>query len=189
MVDNSKPLGIILWFTGLSGSGKTTLAEAVKASLKKINISVCILDGDIVRATNHQNLGFSESDIKSNNSLIVDMCVLERKKYDVVMVPIISPYRQSRNEALMELSPGFYEIYFSASLECVRRRDVKGLYDKADNGLINNMIGVSPNNEYQIPITPDFIINSEKDKLSISVGDLFRFIVFQLKKLSKFEHL
>ena len=189
MVDNSKPLGIVMWFTGLSGAGKTTLAEAVTVSLKLINISVCILDGDIVRTTNHRTLGFSEKDIKINNSLILDMCVEERKNYDVVMVPIISPYRTSRKEALMKLSPGFYEIYFSASLECVRRRDVKGLYDKADNGLINNMIGVSPNNEYQIPISPDFIINSEMETFHQSVENFFQFIVSQLQKLPEFQHL
>ena len=169
MVDNSKPLGIILWFTGLSGAGKTTLAEAVKASLKIINISVCILDGDIVRATNHRNLGFSESDIKSNNSLIVDMCVIERKNYDVVMVPIISPYRQSRKEAFMKLSPGFYVIYFSASLDCVRQRDVKGLYAKSKKGLIKNMIGISPANPYQPPKSPDFVINTEMETFHQSV--------------------
>ena len=91
---------------------------------------------------NHQNLGFSESDIKSNNSLIVDMCVMERKNYDVVMVPIISPYRQSRKEALMKLSPWFYEIYFSASLDCVRQRDVKGLYAKARAGVLKGFTGI-----------------------------------------------
>ena len=189
MVDNSKPLGIILWFTGLSGSGKTTLAEAVKASLKIINISVCILDGDIVRATNHQNLGFSESDIKSNNSLIVDMCVMERKNYDVVMVPIISPFHQSRKSARKKLSPKFYEIHFSASLDCVRQRDVKGLYSKAEKGLINNMIGVSPGNQYQPPISPDFVINTEIEPLPLSVEKFLQFIETHHHKQSKFDDL
>ena len=176
-------------FTGLSGAGKTTLAEAVKASLKIINISVCILDGDIVRATNHRNLGFSESDIKSNNSLIVDMCVIERKNYDVVMVPIISPYRQSRKEAFMKLSPGFYVIYFSASLDCVRQRDVKGLYAKSKKGLINNMIGVSSANQYQPPISPDLVINSEMEPLPLSVEKVFQFVVTHHRKQSKFDDL
>ena len=72
-------------------------------------------------------MGFSESDIKINNVLIANLCAEERKNNDVVNVPIISPYNQSRRDAKKNLQPGFYEIYFSAYLNCVRQRDVKGL--------------------------------------------------------------
>ena len=184
MVDNSKSLGIILWFTGLSGAGKTTVAEAVLTYLQKKHICTHIIDGDMVRATYHRNLGFSETDIKFNNAFIVDLCVEERKNYDVVMVPIISPYQQSRNEARKKLSPKFYEIYFSASLDCVRQRDVKGLYSKSKKGLIKNMIGISPANPYQPPKSPDFVINTEMETFHQSVENFLRFIVMHHSKLS-----
>ena len=106
--------GIILWFTGLSGSGKTTVAERVSTRIQEKDISVQIIDGDQVRTTRHRHLGFSERDIKTNNELIVNLCVEERKIFDVVIVPIISPYSQSRREARIKLQPRFYEIYFSA---------------------------------------------------------------------------
>ena len=126
-------------------------------------------------------MGFSESDIKTNNALIANLCLEERKNSDVVIVPIISPYRQSRRDARMKLHPGFYEIYFSASLDYVSQRDVKGLYAKSVAGSINNMIGVSSTNPYQPPESPDFIINTEKENIQQSVENLLR---FSMKHLS-----
>jgi len=172
--------GIILWFTGLSGSGKTSVAESVSVCFQEINISVQIIDGDQVRATRHKYLGFSEKEIKINNALIANLCKERRMHSDLVIVPIISPYRQSRSEARIKLHPGFYEIFFSASLDCVSRRDVKGLYAKAATGSINNMIGVSPTNPYQPPESPDIIINTEKEKIQLSVEKLFRFTMMHL---------
>ena len=150
----------------------------------KKKISACIIDGDGVRETTHRHLGFSESDIKTNNALIVNLCLEERKNSDVVIVPIISPYRQSRKDARMKLHPGFYEIYFSANLDCVRQRDVKGLYAKSSAGSINNMIGVSTTNPFQPPKSPDFIINTEKESIQQSVEKLFNFSVICLSKVN-----
>ena len=156
---------IVLWFTGLSGAGKTTVAEGVLFSLKEKNISAHIIDGDKVRSTIHPHLGFSEGDIKSNNALIANLCVEERKNYDVVIVPIISPYDQSRREARKKLNPGFYEVYFSASLDCVKQRDVKGLYAKSANGSINNLIGVCKTS-HTTHDTEDIVVGSVNADLS-----------------------
>jgi len=172
--------GIVLWFTGLSGAGKTTIAERISACLQEINISVQIIDGDQVRTKLHRHLGFSERDIKTNNELIVNICVEERKNFDVVIVPIISPYSQSRRVARIKLQPRFYEIYISANIDCVRQRDVKGLYAKSDSGTINNMIGVSSANPYQPPESPDLIIDTENESIQQSVENLFRFSMIHL---------
>ena len=126
----------------------------------------------------------TESDIKINNVLIANLCAEERKNNDVVIVPIISPYSQSRRDAKKNLQPGFYEIYFSANLNCVRQRDVKGLYAQSESGSINNMIGVSIANPYQPPKSPDFIINTEKESIRQSVEKLFNFSVICLGKVN-----
>lgn len=169
--------GIIFWFTGLSGSGKTTIAEAVKPLLENSGYSVLILDGDDVRERLHVNLGFSPEDIKKNNSLIVRLCIQYRLDYDVLLVPIISPYLSSRSEARRLLGKGYYEIFFSASLETVIRRDVKGLYEKAKNNEIKNMIGYSPSNVYEPPSNPDFTIRTEIDSVEKSSYEFYRFIL------------
>src|SRR3989338_3709022 len=110
---------LVFWFTGLSGSGKSTVADGVKPLLEKAGYKTIVLDGDEVRRRHATSLGFSEEDIKKNNSLIVGLCEETRQKYDVILVPIISPYAASRQEAKKRLGDGFYEIYFNADLHCV----------------------------------------------------------------------
>ena len=54
--------GFVLWFTGLPCSGKTTVADAVARELKRMNLKVERLDGDIVRKGLTRDLGFSKED-------------------------------------------------------------------------------------------------------------------------------
>lgn len=172
---------LVFWFTGLSGSGKTTVAEAVKPLLEKAGYSVLILDGDDVRNRLHVNLGFSEEDIKMNNYLIIELCKKYRDKYDIIFVPVISPYIYSRKEAKRLLGKKCFEIYFSADLETVMKRDVKGLYTKAKNNEINNLIGYSPSNKYEPPQNPDFVISTGVDPAEISITHFHHYVLFQIK--------
>ena len=41
--------GFTVWFTGLSGAGKSTLAEMLFHELRRRDLAVEILDGDVVR--------------------------------------------------------------------------------------------------------------------------------------------
>ena len=167
---------LVLWFTGRSGSGKTTIANLVCERLKEKGEKVMIIDGDVVRNTIHGNLKFSPDDIKENNKLIALMCKENLGHYDYILVPIISPFRESRNFARELLSPQFAELYVKASLnECVRR-DVKGLYKKASEGLIDNFIGVSPQTPYEEPDNPEIIIDTENEDISTSVGKVLKYI-------------
>jgi len=174
--------GLVFWFTGLSGSGKTTVAMATKHLLKESGYSVLILDGDDVRSRLHIELGFTPEDIRINNFLIVQLCETQREKFDVLLVPVISPYVSSRAEAREKLTEGFYEIYFSADLNTVMERDVKGLYKKAKNNEIANLIGYSPSNIYEPPQNPDYILDSSSEAVEKSVTKLYNFIMDQLKR-------
>ena len=165
---------IVIWFTGLSSAGKSTVADGIEALLREDGIRVLILDGDDVRRRYHRHLGFSADDIKTNNRLIVDLCRAHRDRYDVLLVPIISPYVESRLDARRRLSPGFFEIHCTASLETVRQRDVKGLYSKAQNGEIGNLIGVSPETPYQPPASPDLRLHTGHQSPDDSIERLTR---------------
>ncbi|HPC33650.1 MAG TPA: adenylyl-sulfate kinase [Syntrophales bacterium] len=173
--------GLVFWFTGLSGSGKTTVATAVKELLEAAGYAVLVLDGDDVRKRLHVHLGFSEADIKKNNQLIAGLCQEALRHYDVIMVPIISPYRVSRAEARLLLGKRFYEIFFAADLETVMQRDVKGLYKLARENKIRNLIGYSPSNVYEPPEAPDLIIDSRMETIEGSTDKLHGFILTQLK--------
>lgn len=171
----------VFWFTGLSGAGKTTVANALAESLIQQGHRVLILDGDYVRQNLHIDLGFSPADIMKNNALIAELCIKYRHEYNVILVPIISPYRQSRQKARDLLSPEFYEVYFSANLETVIARDVKGLYAKASRGEIPNMIGLSPESVYEPPLKPDYIVDSSCQQIKDSTSGLESFVLQHLK--------
>ena len=169
--------GLVFWFSGLSGVGKTTVANLVREKLNSQGFKVSVLDGDDVRTRLHRHLGFSESEIKENNKLIVGLCESERKSADVVLVPIISPYVESRVSARLQLSPGFFEIYFVAAISILENRDTKGLYGKARNGEIDNLIGYSPNSPYEPPETPDLLIDTGIVSINKACNILTSFIL------------
>jgi len=159
----------ILWFTGLSGSGKTTIALELKKELEKRGKSVEVLDGDVVRNTLHKNLGFFREDIRENNRLIANLAKEKSSRFDFILIPIISPYREDREMARSIIGSSFMELFINAPLtECVKR-DVKGLYKKALTGEINNLIGVSKSNPYEAPEKPDLEIKTNQLDLPKSV--------------------
>ena len=166
----------VLWFTGLSGSGKTTLANLLKEKLEKKGIKTAIFDGDAVREKITRHLGFSKEDIWINNKTIAELVVENKDKFDVIIVPVISPYREHREKVREIIGNSFNEIYIKASLEECMKRDVKGLYKKALEGEIDNMIGFSEKNPYQPPRNPELVIDTEKLSTEESLNKLLDFL-------------
>jgi len=172
--------GLVFWFTGLSGAGKTTLAESVRDRLNGQDIKTSILDGDDVRNRLHRHLGFSEAEIKENNALIAGLCESERQHADVVLVPIISPYAESRAGARKRLDPGFFEIHVRADIPVLEKRDTKGLYAKARNGEMDNLIGYSDGAPYEPPSAPDLTIDTGLSRVDDALDELSGFILSRL---------
>ena len=172
----------IFWFTGLTGSGKSTIAAVTKKLLAKKRFNVLTLDGDDVRERLHVDLGFSREDIIKNNSLIVDLCIENRNKFDIILVPIISPYKSSRKDAKDTFKTGFYEVFCKADIELLISRDTKGLYSKALRGELRDLIGVSPTSPYEPPHTPDLVLDTDNCSIEETVSDFYRFVIDCLNK-------
>jgi len=157
---------IVVWFTGLSGSGKTTIAEALKKELEARGKRVHILDGDVVRNTLHRNLGFSREDIRENNRLIAEFAREKNEAHDIVLVPIISPYREDRKMARQIVGDGFIELYINCPLEECMRRDVKGLYRQVREGKRGKLIGMEGGEHpYEAPFNPELEIMTKNNEL------------------------
>jgi adenylyl-sulfate kinase len=176
----SGPHGLIVWFTGLSGAGKTTISCLVEKSLEDDGFRVLVLDGDDVRERLHRNLGFSRSDIIENNHLISQLCLDERSAQDVIMVPIISPYRTSRAAARERLSPGFIEVHVSADIPVLEQRDTKGLYARAKNREIDNLIGYSPGAPYEPPLDAEITLETGRATTDECARILYEAIIGKL---------
>lgn len=174
--------GLIFWLTGLSGAGKTTLVEKVRVRLNGQNVKTVILDGDDVRRRLHRHLGFSEAEIKENNALVAGLCEEERKRTEVVLVSIISPYAESRARVREQLSPGFFEIHVHAEFQVLEKRDTKGLYAMARNGEMDNLIGYSAGYAYEPPVSPDLLLDTSATAERESVETFLNFIQSRIRE-------
>ena len=151
----------VIWLTGLSGSGKTTLANALLEELK--DRRVYVLDGDELRLGLNNNLGYSEEDRIENIRRAAEVAKLLMNLGFIVIAAFISPSNKSRKLARQIIgSDNFVEVFVYTPLEVCERRDPKGLYKKARNGLITNMTGID--SVYEIPSSPD-VIYTERSSL------------------------
>ena len=169
--------GKILWFTGLSGSGKSTLAKEL---YNLISDKKCkIIDGDIIRSNPNHKVDFSYNGIMYNHRYIRKICLSEIKLHDYLLVTVISPFNELREQTRNLFGKSYIEIFVKSSLENVIKRDVKGLYKKALNNKIKNMIGVDPNVPYETPTNPDIIIDTE----NFTLEESFSFLKKELKRI------
>jgi bifunctional enzyme CysN/CysC len=144
----------VLWFTGLSGAGKSTIANVVEKRLHALGHHTMILDGDNVRHGLNRDLGFSEGDRVENIRRIAEVSRLFVEAGLIVIVSFISPYRAERLLARDRVGADeFLEIFVDTPIEECRRRDPKGLYEKADSGQIRNFTGVDA--PYEEPLDPE----------------------------------
>lgn len=181
-IDREKILnqkGAVLWFTGLSGSGKSTVANEVAYKLHKIGKLTYVLDGDNIRHGLNKNLGFSPEDRDENIRRISEVGNLFADAGVIAITAFISPYKKLRNFCRELLGPGrFLEIYTKASLETCEKRDPKGLYKKAREGIIKEFTGISA--PYEEPENPEVIIDTDKYNVEES-ADL---VIKKLKEMN-----
>jgi adenylyl-sulfate kinase len=169
--------GLVFWFTGLSGAGKTTTALMAERTLLAQGLSVLVLDGDEVRNAISRDLGFDRAGIRENNRRVAAYCSDRRNGVDAILVPIISPFREDRAMVRSMLEPGFYEVWISAPISEVIKRDPKGLYSQARAGKIANMIGYSPGHPYEEPTGSDLEIQTADSPPEDSARQLVEFII------------
>ena len=155
----------ILWLTGMSGSGKSTLASHIEIFCKKNKFKVYTIDGDKVRDKDMEKLGFGYKDVLKNNLRIAELCLdLKDRGFNVVLVPVISPYEEIRNKIRSILEPNLHLVYVKADIDSLKKRDTKGLYAASDKGEINDLIGYSEINPYDEPRNAEIIVDTGMGK-------------------------
>ena len=167
--------GVLLWFTGLSGSGKSTIAHEVEWRLFQMGKLAYVLDGDNIRHGLNGDLGFSPEDRKENIRRISEVAKLFVELGVITMAAFISPYSRDRKRARSLLNDGeFIEIYVKCPLETLKRRDPKGLYEKALKGEIKEFTGISA--PYEEPEEPDLIIETDKESIEEAVEKVLNYL-------------
>ncbi len=168
----------VIWLTGMSGSGKSTLASYIENFCNKKKYKVYTIDGDEVRDKDVEKLGFGRKDVFRNNMRIAKLCLdLKDKGFNIVLVPVISPYEEVRKKVRSILRPNLHLIYVKADIDSLKKRDTKGLYSAADKGIINDLIGYSEINPYDEPKNAEIVIDtSMSTPLEASKGCLLSYI-------------
>lgn len=159
--------GVVVWFTGLSGAGKTTISQAVEKELRRRGYKVELLDGDIMRQNLTKGLGFTKDDRIENIRRIGFVAHLLARNGVIVLVSVISPYREVREEMRRKIGD-FIEVYVNAPLEVCEQRDVKGLYKKARAGEIKHFTGID--DPYEPPLKPEVECRTDLESVAESVN-------------------
>lgn len=151
---------LVIWFTGLSGSGKSTVANAVAQQLFSRGINNYVLDGDNIRHGLNKDLGFTEVDRKENIRRIGEVSKLFVNSGQVVLTAFISPFKADRQMVrdLLE-EDEFVEVYVKCPISECEKRDPKGLYVKARQGIISDFTGIS--SPYEEPENPELTVETD----------------------------
>ena len=163
-------VGMTLWLTGLSGSGKSTIAHALDARLTSVGIYSYVLDADNVRHGLNADLGFTDDDRRENVRRMGHVAQLFADAGAVAIVPIISPFRASRDavRAAHHLAKlPFLEVFVDTPLVVCAERDPKGLYAKQRSGEMSGLSGVDA--PYEAPTTPEVIIGRSGESVETAV--------------------
>lgn len=163
--------GFTLWFTGLSGSGKTTLSQEMEGIILERGLKVELLDGDVVRTNLSKGLGFSKEDRDINIRRIGFVCNLLTRNDVVAIGAAISPYRAIRAEN-RKLIGRYVEVFCKCSIDALKARDPKGLYEKALRGEIKGFTGVD--DPYEAPEDAEVVCETDKETVKESIDKIVK---------------
>lgn len=168
--------GVTLWFTGLPCSGKTTIARHVEDELKRQGVKVERLDGDELRTHFSTGMGFSRCDRSAHVRRVAYVCHLLTKHGVTVLAALVSPYREDRDYARQLLTSGtggtgrFIEVFVDCPLAVCMQRDVKGLYQQAVRGEVQQFTGIS--DPYEPPLAPEVVLHTDRESPHESAAKL-----------------
>lgn len=165
--------GVCVWLTGLPGAGKTTIAQRVADRLRAEGRAVEVLDGDVVRQHISRDLGFSREDRMENIRRVAYVAELLVRHGVTVLVALVSPYRQARQQARERISD-FLEVYVRCPREVLVERDPKGLYARALRGEIRNFTGLD--DPYEPPEAPDLVLDTDREPPEASAEKVLRLL-------------
>lgn len=170
-----------IWLTGLSGSGKTTIAQILELELHEMGFATMLLDGDNVRDGLNNNLDFTEAGRKENIRRIAEVNKLFNDCGVITINCFVSPTNDVRQMAKTIVgADSFLEIFINTPLSECEKRDVKGLYAKAREGIIPNFTGISA--PFEEPKSPSLVLKTLNKTPEESSQELLEFIKPKITK-------
>lgn len=105
----------IYWITGQPGAGKTTIAKELRSSIVDSKRELCFhIDGDDIRDL-FDNKDYSEEGRRKNIQLAQQMSQYLSSQSVHVVVSLVSPYKDQREEFKKKMGRKITEIYVHTS--------------------------------------------------------------------------
>jgi adenylylsulfate kinase len=174
MIEEKEP-GFVIWIEGLPGAGKSTIATELHDLIAQSGRAVEVLDGEEVRRMFSSDLGYSRKDREVHArrvSLVARM--LSTQGIDVI-VAMVTPYETARRAARATVGRRFVEVWLHCPLEVCQARDPKGLYSRAEGGLLHHLTGVD--DPFEDPLDPEIEIDTERNSPNAAARQILQHLL------------
>jgi adenylylsulfate kinase len=161
-----------LWFTGLPLSGKSTIADRVFEELQKMDIPIERIDSKDIREL-IPDIGYTREDRNRHIRRIGHLIKTLQNNSISTVASFVSPYRESR-KVIREMVKNNVVVYVKADLETCKKRDYKGVYEKALKGELKNFTGVD--DIYEEPQHAEILIDTDQMDVEESVSKIVSYI-------------
>ena len=164
-----------IYLIGISGSGKTTIAIELEKRLQNRGIEkLQFIDGDVIRDELSNIFGYTFDERMKNNKVVcVVASYLIRNGISVILTQVAA-YKKMRDQVRSFFSDSYVEVYVKCSEKECARRDVKGYYNNAKDGKMNNLNGF--NDEYEVPQNSSVIVDTEKMSVEECVDRIMEYL-------------
>ena len=171
----------VFWFTGHSCSGKTILTKKLKKILEK-DFSIQVIDGDEYVT----KLGGRKFRLEQHDAFlkkVVSLVNAFSKQNELVLVAVTSPRQRHRNYSRKILGNKYHEIYLQCSDRYLtdRMNNRRGIMPIKILKLLRRLHIIPPlpkinPKSFETPLSPDLIINTEKETIDESINNIINFI-------------
>jgi adenylylsulfate kinase-like enzyme len=151
---------VVIWIIGISASGKSTLAGHLINRLRTMSTPWVLLDGDEIREIFGNDVDYTISGRAINATRLSKLSKLLDDSGVSVVAPVLSIFPEWQNWNRKNIK-NYKEIFMKVDIETAKRRETKGIYERASKGLMNNVVGLDI--PFPSPPCPDMIICNDVD--------------------------
>ena len=168
--------GFCVWFTGLSGSGKSATADVLTVLLLEHGRQVMVLDGNVVRTSLSEGLGYDKHDRDANVRRMGFVASEIVRHGGAIICAAVSPYRATRNDVRAVVGKeGYIEVFVDTPIEVCEARDTQGMYAKARRGEIKGFTGID--DPYEAPQHPELHLDGANNMPEDNARLIFQYLL------------
>lgn len=164
---------LVVWITGLPASGKSSLARALVDALRARGCPPLWLDSDAMREILTPLADYSARDRDAFYGVLASLAIQAARGGVPVVVSATAAQRRYRDAARRGVER-FVEVWLRCDVEICRARDPKGLYRRAETGVVQELPGVQV--VFEEPETPELVFDSGRTPTAQMLDVLLRFV-------------